>query len=111
MFTRSLTGTVVLIEGYVYKIVGLDKRGDVGDLYLQKWGLRRVVECKLRDSSMPKIKCMYQGETIQMCTYPYKPQVTDQTKMGSLKIVRDIAASYDADGNATVALGGGSCSS
>ena len=107
LFTRSLTGTVVLRKGYVYKIVGLDKRGDVGDLYLQKWGLRRVVECKLRDSSMPKIKCMYKGETVLSYTYPYKPQVTDQTKMASLEIVRDIAVSYDADDNATVPLEGG----
>ena len=111
LFTRSLTGTVVLIKGYVYKIVGLDKRGDVGDLYLQRWGLRRVVECKLRGSSLHKIKCMYKGETIESSTYPYKPQVSDATKMSSLGIVRGVAVSYDAGGNATASVEGGSCSS
>ena len=111
MFTRSLTGTVVLTKGYVYNIVGLDKRDDVGDLYLQKWGLRRVVECKLRGSSLHKIKCMYKGETIESSTYPYKPQVSDATKMSSLEIVRGVAVSYDAGGNATASLEGGSCSS
>ena len=50
---------------------------------------------------------MYKGETNLRYTYPYKPQVTDQTKMASLKIVRDIAVSYDTDDNATVPLEGG----
>ena len=50
---------------------------------------------------------MYKGETVLSYTCPYKSQVTDQTKMASLEIVRDIAVSYDADDSATVPLEGG----